>query len=102
MAAASLHPGSAITTDIASRGEGVVGAVQAFLFRWVLGWFTKDPDQGAATTLYCCLLPHDELQARYFDNCAPKPPSKLAQGDKGKQAGAALEEASRRLTRSFL
>ena len=95
---ASLHPGSMITTDIGTRN----GVLQSFVVKWIIGWFTKNADQGAATTLHCCLMDHDRLQGGYFDNCHRKPASVLTRGEDGRRAGVALHEASQQLIRSLL
>ncbi len=73
VAACSLHPGTAMRTNVARESK-----IASFFLRRVLRWFTKDLEQGAATTLYCALLPHAELQGRFYDNCAVQRPSELA------------------------
>jgi len=95
---ASLHPGSMISTDIAARNN----FMQTFLVKYLIGMFTKNVDQGAATTVHLCLLPHDQLQGQYFDNCAPKKSSRLTRGDVGVEAAEALEKGTKQLIRSFL
>jgi len=92
---ASLHPGSMISTDIGARN----GFLQTFFVKYGIGLFTKNPDQGAATTLYVCLLPQDQLQGQYFDNSAPKKSSVLTRGAMAEAARNALEALSIKLSK---
>jgi NAD(P)-dependent dehydrogenase (short-subunit alcohol dehydrogenase family) len=94
----SLHPGSMISTDIGTRN----GILQAFVLKYIIGWFTKNPDQGASTTIHCCLMCHDDIDGQYFDNCKIKQSSQLTRGTNGKDAGIALNIASQRLIQSSL
>jgi len=71
--ACSLHPGALITTDI-GRYSGVLG-----LLVKLVSPFTKNPDQGAATTVYCAALATgDEIQGNYFSHCRKVSSSKEA------------------------
>jgi NAD(P)-dependent dehydrogenase (short-subunit alcohol dehydrogenase family) len=71
--ACSLHPGALITTDI-GRYSGVLG----MLVRLVSP-FTKNPDQGAATTVYCAArATTEEIQGSYFSHCTKVGSSKEA------------------------
>ena len=93
---ASLHPGSMISTDIAARN----GWIQTFVAKYLLGMFTKNPDQGAATTLYVCLLPQNELEGQYFDHSVEKKSSALTLDDPGaRNARLALETLSQKLSK---
>ena len=57
--ACSLHPGSAIPTDIAR-----FSSIASFFMKNIMSFFTKSITQGAATTVLCSLLPEEELQVR--------------------------------------
>lgn len=76
IAACSLHPGTMIATDIARSSF-----IADIFMKYIMSWFTKSINQGAATTLYCCLLPWEELQGKYFDDCAPKEPSSIVRDE---------------------
>ena len=52
--------------------------VANFVLKRVLSLFTKDLDQGAATTLYCCVAPHEALGGKFFSDCAEAACSPLA------------------------
>ena len=65
VAALALHPGSLILTDIA-RGSWIA----SFAHRYSVSWWTKSAEQGAATTLYGCCMPHEEIVGQYLDDCA--------------------------------
>lgn len=91
--ACSLHPGTLIATGI-SRDS----AVATFFFRRVLSWFTKDQEQGASTTLYCSLVPHEQLEGGFFSDCKPQTMSKLVTD----AACNALWDASRAWCRGFM
>lgn len=64
LSACSLHPGALITTDI-----GRNSAVFRVLMK-LISPFTKNPDQGASTTVYCAAYasPKD-IQGHYFSHC---------------------------------
>lgn len=89
VSACSLHPGDLIATDI-GRGSVFV----SFFMKYIYSWFTKSVDQGTATTMYCCLLPDEDLKGGYFDNCAESKPRRSATGEEGREGGAALWELS--------
>ena len=57
----SIGPGALITTGIA-RGNSLLH----FLHHHVVGNFTMNADQGAATTVYACLLPPELLVGQYI------------------------------------
>jgi len=60
----SLHPGTMITTDI-----GRNSAVMSILMK-VISPFTKKPNQGASTTVFCATHePVEEVQGLYFSHC---------------------------------
>jgi WW domain-containing oxidoreductase len=66
LTACSLHPGALITTSF-GRDSGFLSLV----FKLVSP-LTKNPNQGAATTVYCAS--HDntaELAGKYFSHCKP-------------------------------
>ena len=97
VAALALHPGSLILTDIA-RGSWIA----SFAHRYIVSWWTKSAEQGAATTLYGCCMPHEEIVGQYLDDCAERRPPRLARGEAGARAGDVLEKLSAKLCRSFL
>ena len=72
--ACSLHPGNMIGGTGLTRNSN-------FLVRGLfslVGNFTKSVDQGAATTVYCSLIPPSSLRGQYFDNCRVAPKNDLA------------------------
>ena len=74
LTACSLHPGSAMATNIA-RSSGLA----AFVLK-LIGPFTKDLSAGAATSIVCATHPHpEEIAGRYFSDCGPEPASAEAQ-----------------------
>ncbi|MEP0202964.1 MAG: SDR family oxidoreductase [Halioglobus sp.] len=64
LTACSIHPGSLVTTDFGRESR---------LFRaafWLASPFTKSPNQGASTTVYCALQePASEIAGGYFSHC---------------------------------
>jgi len=64
LTACSVHPGALVTTDFGR---------ESMLFRmvfWLASPFTKNPNQGAATTVYCALHePASEIAGGYFSHC---------------------------------
>jgi WW domain-containing oxidoreductase len=73
LSACSLHPGALITTDI-GRYSGVLG-----LLVKLVSPFTKNPDQGAATTVYCAArATPEEIRGSYFSHCRKVGSSKEA------------------------
>lgn len=71
--ACSLHPGTMITTGIARNT--MLGTIAMKL----LSPFTKNPNQGAATTVYCAAYADvSEIGGVYFSDCKPKPMTKEA------------------------
>ena len=64
LTACSVHPGALVTTDFGR---------ESMLFRmafWLASPFTKSPNQGAATTVYCALHePASEIAGGYFSHC---------------------------------
>eukprot|EP01063_Lacrimia_lanifica_P000919 TRINITY_DN10447_c0_g1_i1.p1 TRINITY_DN10447_c0_g1~~TRINITY_DN10447_c0_g1_i1.p1 ORF type:complete len:321 (+),score=114.40 TRINITY_DN10447_c0_g1_i1:92-1054(+) len=73
----SLHPGSLITTSLVNDHSVLV----RFFWNYVAAWFTKNPNQGASTTLYAALAPAAEVHGKYLSSCASVTPSKLATKD---------------------
>ncbi len=72
--ACSLHPGTMITTGIARNT--VLGTIAMKL----LSPFTKNPNQGAATTVYCAAYAEvGDIGGVYFSDCAPKKMTKEAE-----------------------
>ena len=71
--ACSLHPGTLMRSNMAHES-----AIADFVLRRVLSWFTKDLEQGASTTLYCSLAPHESLKGDFFSDCQRVKMSKLA------------------------
>lgn len=73
LVACSLHPGALITTDI-GRYSGVLRALVM-----LASPFTKTPDQGAATTVYCAARADArDIEAKYFSHCRAVDASKEA------------------------
>ena len=73
LSACSLHPGTAVTTDIA-RGSGIMRVGMK-----LISPFTKNPNQGASTTVYCAAYasPKD-IQGNYFSHCKQSKASREA------------------------
>jgi WW domain-containing oxidoreductase len=66
LTACSLHPGALITTSF-GRDSGFL----SLLFKLVSP-LTKNPNQGAATTVYCASHENtEELAGKYFSHCHP-------------------------------
>lgn len=64
LSACSLHPGALVTTDI-GRNSGIFR-----LLMKLVSPFTKNPDQGASTTIYCAARASaSDIQGRYFSHC---------------------------------
>lgn len=63
ISACSLHPGTLITTDI-GRNSRLIS-----VFMKLISPLTKNPNQGAATTIYCALADSDTVAGKYFANC---------------------------------
>ena len=73
LTACSLHPGALITTSF-GRDSGFL----SLLFK-VVSPLTKNPNQGAATTVYCAS--HEktaDLAGKYFSHCKPSRSTKEA------------------------
>ena len=93
IASCSLHPGTLMASDM-----GHESAVANFVLKRVLSWVTKDLEQGASTTVYCSLAPHDALEGEFFSDCQRAPRSALATD----AACEALWELSSALCEPFL
>ena len=66
LTACSLHPGALITTSF-GRDSGFLS-----LFFKLVSPLTKNPNQGAATTVYCASHENtEELAGKYFSHCKP-------------------------------
>lgn len=66
LTACSLHPGALITTSF-GRDSGFLS-----LFFKLVSPLTKNPNQGAATTVHCASHENtDELAGKYFSHCKP-------------------------------
>ncbi len=88
ISACSLHPGALITTEI-GRYSGVLG-----LLVKLISPFTKNPDQGAATTVYCAARADaGEIQSGYFSHCRKVGASKEANNPETARRLWALSEA---------
>mgnify|MGYP003298554360 FL=1 len=73
LTACSLHPGALITTSF-GRDSGFL----SLLFK-VVSPLTKNPNQGAATTVYCASHENTaELAGKYFSHCKPSRSTKEA------------------------
>lgn len=74
LTACSVHPGAFITT---SMGENT--SWWASLAFKLVSPLTKNPNQGAATTVYCASHENAQgLAGKYFSHCKPVPSSKEA------------------------
>ncbi len=68
LTACALHPGTLITTDI-GRGSMLVGMLMK-----LVSPFTKNPAQGAATTVYATVHePASDLAGQYLQDCHIEP-----------------------------
>lgn len=68
LTACALHPGTLVTTDI-GRNSKLVGALMK-----LVSPFTKNPAQGAATTVYAAVYePAAELAGQYLRDCHIEP-----------------------------
>ncbi|MFT7685454.1 MAG: NAD(P)-dependent dehydrogenase (short-subunit alcohol dehydrogenase family) [Candidatus Azotimanducaceae bacterium] len=65
LTACSLHPGTLITTDI-----GRSSIFMSFMMK-LISPLTKNPSQGASTTICCALEEADRVAAQYFSHCQP-------------------------------
>jgi WW domain-containing oxidoreductase len=64
MTACSLHPGTLVTTEIGRDSKLMTVLMN------LISPFTKTPNQGAATTVYCATHePAADLQGQYFSHC---------------------------------
>ena len=73
LSACSLHPGTLVTTEI-GRGSAFMRIMMK-----LISPFTKSPNQGAATTVYCAVGPNPKaIGGLYFSHCQPAPMSKEA------------------------
>ncbi|MEH6446691.1 MAG: SDR family NAD(P)-dependent oxidoreductase [Oceanospirillaceae bacterium] len=73
LTACSLHPGALITTSF-GRDSGFLS-----LFFKLVSPLTKNPNQGAATTVYCASHENtEELAGKYFSHCNPSRSTKEA------------------------
>ena len=76
----SLHPG-VVRTEIFRDIEASIGVFKYLM--WGLLWpFTKNPIQGAQTTIHCAVA--EELEGEtglYYSDCAPKEAAPQAQDD---------------------
>ena len=89
----SIGPGALITTGISKKNPFL-----HFLHHYVAGNFTMNADQGAATTVYACLLPSESLVGQYISK--PFHPNNR-ESDRGVKRGvngdAALWSVSERI-----
>jgi len=73
LTACALHPGTLVTTEIAR--DSLIGRVLMNL----VSPFTKNTNQGAATSVMCAIHPDPaHVAGRYFSNCQPKRSSREA------------------------
>ena len=64
LTACSLHPGTLITTDI-GRGSMAMSWMMK-----IISPFTKNPNQGAATSVFCAVYESEEnIAGQYFSHC---------------------------------
>lgn len=72
--ASFVHPGTLVPTNIGRR------SILIRLLTLLSRPFTKSPEQGAATTVFCASWEHPEqLAGKYFSDCQPAKPSVEAQ-----------------------
>ncbi len=70
LTACSVHPGNMVSTDFGRESR-----LARIAFKLVSP-FTKTPNQGAATTVYCALhQPASEIAGGYFSHCQPASPT---------------------------
>ena len=75
--ACSLHPGTMVTTNIGH--DSLIASVTMKL----MSFFTKNANQGAATSVFCALCPDESyIAGKYFSDCRPKKASTEAQDEK--------------------
>ena len=73
LSACSLHPGALISTDI-GRNSGIFSVLMK-----LISPLTKNPNQGASTTVYCAAYARrEEIQGQYFSHCKKVKASKEA------------------------
>jgi len=73
LSACSVHPGTMVTTQI-GRNSLIASVAMKLVSPW-----TKSPNQGAATSVFCAV--HDnasDLAGGYFSQCRPAPCSREA------------------------
>ena len=76
LSARSLHPGNLVTTDIGR------GSLLMRLGMLLASPFTKNANQGAATTVVCAVHPdRAAISGEYYSHCQPKRPSQEAQDE---------------------
>ncbi len=76
LTACSLHPGTLITTDIGRQ------AVWMRVLMVLISPFTKSPNQGAATSVYCATeADPNKVAGLYFQDCQPARMSREAQDE---------------------
>ena len=74
LGACSLHPGTLITTDIGRNSVWMKVLMQ------LISPFTKSPNQGAATSVYCATeADTGKVAGLYFQDCQPVRMSREAQ-----------------------
>lgn len=66
LTACSLHPGALVTTDIGR------GSLAMRIIMQLISPFTKTPNQGASTSVYCAIEANASLVAgQYYSHCQP-------------------------------
>lgn len=86
LTACSLHPGTLITTDI-----GRASTFMSVMMK-LISPLTKNPSQGASTTICCALENSDRVAAQYFSHCQPaKMTSEAADPETSKKLWALSE-----------
>ena len=93
LTACSLHPGALITTDI-GRNSTIMSVIMK-----LISPFTKNPNQGASTTICCALEDADRVAGQYFSHCQP---SKMTKEAADPATGKKLWEVSERWARTIL
>lgn len=75
----SLHPG-VIASELGRHFDQTYFYGASWLYGTFFKWLLKTPEQGAQTTIYCCV--NEDLAKEsglYYADCAEKTPSRKAQ-----------------------
>jgi len=90
----ALHPG-AINTELTRHLPTINPFMPCIL--WVMSFFLKTPEQGAQTSIYCCVDERlAEESGKYYSDCREATPSSQARSDEDAKR---LWEISEKLTK---